>query len=245
MVTNILKKLTDIGLSENEAKVYLAALETGTAPASDIAQSARLNRVTTYSILQKLLMEGLVSESEKNDIKHFTALDPEIFVEDVRRRAEVLNKNLPFLKSLMGGQDQRPVVRFFEGLSSVKNAYWETLEARTDMLNYANSKNIRDHWPHYDDEYVASRKEKKIFLRGLAPEDAQGRKVQEGDSEYYRETRLLPRKHFWVENEINIYDDKLFIASFDPQPFAIIIQSEAVANTQRQIFEIAWESAKN
>lgn len=244
MDENIIKKFIDIGFSQNEAKVYLASLESGTAPVSDIAQAAGMNRITTYSLLQKLLEEGLVTISMKSGTRHFTALNPEVLLEDVRRKTESFEKSVPFLKSLMVGHETRPMVRFFEGLEAVKKAYLETLGSHTEMLNYANSKNIRDHWTQYDQEYVLSRKKKQIFLRGLAPEDSQGRKVQEGDAEYFRETRLLPKKHFWVENEINIYDDKLFIASFDPEPFAIIIQSQAVADTQRQIFEIAWEAAQ-
>ncbi|MCF7812556.1 hypothetical protein K9M59_03095 [Candidatus Gracilibacteria bacterium] len=244
MDKNIIKKLIDTGLSQNEAIVYLSSLENGTAPASSIAETAGLNRVTTYSVLERLLEEGLMAVSQRKGTKHFTALSPDILIEEIQRRAENLNRSLPLLKSLMGGQEDRPLVRFFKGLEGVQNAYWETLESRTQMLNYANSKNIRDHWPDYDQEYVLERKKKKIFLRGLAPEDLQGKKVQEKDAEYFRETRLLPKKHFWVENEINIYDDKFFIASFDPEPFAIIIQSQTVADTQRQIFEIAWESVE-
>ncbi len=241
---NIVKQLTDIGLSEKESQVYLAALESGTAPVSTIAEVANLNRVTTYGLLQDLLFQGLVTLIEKRGVQHFSAMNPEIFVEDVQRRADTLAESLPFLKSLMGTQESRPVVRFFDGLEGVKKAYLETLRSKTEILDYANSKNIRVHWPEYDQEYVSLRKKKQIFLRGICPDDAYGKRVLAEDKKYFRLTRLLPQKHFWVENEIKIFDDKLFIASFEPQTFAILIQSQTVADTQRQIFEIAWTFAK-
>lgn len=241
---NIIKRLTDVGFSEKEAKVYIASLESGNAPVSIIAEAANLNRITTYGLLQTLLAEGLVTMSEKRGVQHFSALSPDILADDIRRRAETLSQSVSFLKSLMGTHEHRPVVRFFDGISGVKKAYRETLKAKTEILNYANSKNIRVHWPEYDQEYVAQRKRKKIFLRGICPDDEFGKMVLCEDKKYFRHTRLLPQKHFWVENEIKIFDDKLFIASFEPQAFAIIIQSQTVTDTQRQIFEIAWTFAK-
>jgi hypothetical protein len=58
--------------------------------------------------------------------------------------------------------------------------------------------------------------------------------------------RLIPRKSFsteHLENEINIYDHRMMIASFDPHAFAIIIKSSAVYETQKEIFEMMWRFA--
>jgi sugar-specific transcriptional regulator TrmB len=244
MSKKILKNIMNIGLSEREAQVYLATLENGTSVVSDIAKTAGYNRITTYTILEKLLLRGLVTQTNKKDMKHFTAIAPEIFAKDVMQRARDFKQDLPLLKSLSGGNESRPVVQFFEGLEGVKKAYQETLKSRTEILNYANSKNLREHWPDYDDEYVSKRAKKKKFLRGLAPDDEPGCMVRADDKKYFREIRLLSQKLFWVENEINIFDDKLLITSFSPQVFAILIQSKAVADTQRQIFEMSWTFAK-
>ena len=46
--------LTQLGLSEKEADVYLAALELGMAPASVIAKKSRIKRTTVHEILKRL-----------------------------------------------------------------------------------------------------------------------------------------------------------------------------------------------
>ena len=236
----LIEKLRAIGLSLNEARVYLASLEGNTSPVSAIAGTAGMNRVSTHSILKRLLSRGLVVMSQQDGVTCYSATAPELFVKDVQAKAIDLQKSLPLLKALTNNHRDQPTVRFFEGDTGVKQAYHETLVATTEILNYSNSRDLRTYWPEYDEEYVVKRSMQKIFLRGLAPDDSQGRKVQATDEKYYRETRLLDKKHFAAENEINIYDDKFFIASFEPSPFAIIIESQAVADTQRQIFEIAW-----
>lgn len=235
-----IQRIQNIGLSHLEAKIYLATLENGTAPASAIATKAKMNRVSTYDILEKLLKRGLITSSVIRGMKHFTAMDPKIFVDDTEQRTKELKKTLPFLQSLLKSSENHPTVRYFEGMEAIKKSYKETLESSTEILNYANSQNIRTHWPEYDEEYVAKRKENRVFLRGLAPDDEYGRTVQSGDILYFRETRLLKKEHFQVENEINIFDNKVLIASYEPSPFAIIIESQAVAETQRQIFEVLW-----
>ena len=48
--------LEKIGLSRNEATVYVNTLKLGTAKASDIAQKSKVKREASYYIL-KLLME--------------------------------------------------------------------------------------------------------------------------------------------------------------------------------------------
>lgn len=143
---------------------------------------------------------------------------------------------------MRGSRYRTPHVRFFEGWEGVRRVYEDTLTAKSEILNYANSAVVREFWPAYDVEYVAERVKRGIHLRGIAPEDAAGRKVHGQDREKLREIRLVPGKDFDFTNEINIYDSKVAICSFasQPQMFAVIIESKEVAETQRQIFEMAW-----
>ncbi len=245
MDKNILtQKLQNIGLQKNEARIYLSTLESNTSPVSQIAKCAQMNRVSTHSILLRLLEKGMVIRSERKGISYFTALNPEILIRNTEQKAHSLAESLPFLRSIAGEKIVHPSVRFFEGIEGIKEAYYESLTSQTEILNYANSKNIRDHWSQYDEEYVLGRAERNIFLRGLAPDDKDGKIVQNQDAKYHRETRLIPVEHFQIENEIKIFDENMLITSFEPFPFALIITSKAVADTQRQIFQIAWNSAQ-
>ena len=59
-MTDILIKL---GLAEDEAKTYLAALEAGTATVAQIAINSGIPRSSTYLLVEQLLKKGLLSQS--------------------------------------------------------------------------------------------------------------------------------------------------------------------------------------
>lgn len=242
-----LEHLCKLGLTTKEAQVYLSSLECGFAPASIIAEKAGMNRITTYGILENLLEKGLVEQSLKSGTKTFLCVNPEILLEKFRESVDRFEENLPELQKLISSAPQaQPQVRFFEGLEGIKQAYRETLESKTEILSYANSQNIRIHWPNYDEDYVKKRAEKNIFLRGLAPNDPPSKEVKLHDQRFVREIRLIDKDKFptdKIENEINLFDNKMMIASFFPEPFATIIESRAVYQTQKQIFEVMWNFA--
>lgn len=239
MIQNVLQQC---GLTEKEAKVYLACLELGPQPVSQIAKKAKINRVTAYDILGKLIKRGMVNFYVKNDLKFFNPTDPELVIKEFKRKTKELEKSLPILKGLYS-KTNHPYLQFFEGIEGIKAIYADTLKSSTEIMNYANSHEIRIHWPNYDKEYVAVRAAKKIMLHGIAPRDEYGETVQKSDQKYFRETRLVPADQFTFTNEINIYDDKVAIISYKEELIGMIIQSPEIANTQRDIFKMAWQFA--
>lgn len=239
MIQNILQQN---GLTEKEARVYCACLELGPNIVSEIGKKAGINRVTTYDILDKLIKKGMVNFYNKEGAKYFSPTDPEVVIHEIKRKTSELEKALPYLKSLYG-TTKHPYIQFFEGIDGIKTIYADTLTSTTEILNYANSREIRIHWPNYDEEYVSQRAQRKIMLHGIAPDDEYGKTVQASDWKYYRETRLVPSDQFTFTNEINVYDDKVAITSFKEELIGMIIESLEIAHTQRDIFKMAWTFA--
>lgn len=249
MAKDLLAILRSVGLDEKESQLYLSGLQLGSAPASEYAKAADLNRITAYNALEGLVRRGLFTLAKKARGKWYAPVAPEYLSLEAQKNAQALERVLPELRSLQGSSYRKPHVRFFEGWEGVRKVYEDTLTARGELLNFANSAVVRAFWPEYDDEYVAERVKRGINLRGIAPDDAAGRKVHGEDKKRMREIRLVPAKEFDFTNEINIYDHKVAICSFDSglkgesDMFGVIIESKEVAETQRQIFEMAWRYA--
>lgn len=245
MAADLLHILGSTGLNEKESALYLAGLSLGSAPASDYAKAVKLNRITAYNTLEGLARRGLLTVSRKVRVKWYAPVPPEHLAIEARKNSDALQRALPELRSLQGEDRRRPVIRFFEGWEGVRRVYDDTLTARSELLNFANSAVVRRTWPQYDAEYVAERVRRGIVLRGIAPDDEAGRTVHGEDRKRRREIRLVPAKDFDFTNEINIYDHKVAICSFGSADhmFGAIIESVEVAETQRQIFEMAWRYA--
>lgn len=243
MENQLITVLTNLGLADKEAKVYLALTELGTAVVSDIAHKSGINRVTIYDILEKLKIRGMVSYYTKKKTKYFSSIAPETMLEEFEKRTSDLRGSLPKFKTLTG-EINHPRIRYFEGLEGIKAIYADTLTSKTEILNYSNSYEIRKKWPNYDQEYVTKRAQKKIHLRGICPKDKAGEAVQSQDKKYYREMRLIPSDQFDFTNEINIYDDKVAIISFKDELIGMIIESIEIANSQRAIFNMCWQFSK-
>ncbi|HVW66701.1 MAG TPA: helix-turn-helix domain-containing protein [Candidatus Peribacteraceae bacterium] len=246
MAKELLPVLQAVGLDDKEAQLYLAGLQIGSAPASDYAKTTGLNRITTYNALESLVHRSLFTFVKKMRGKWYAPVAPEYLSLEVQKNAQALERALPELRSLQGTSFRKPRVRFFEGWEGIRKVYEDTLTAKSELLNFANSTVVRKFWPSYDDEYVAQRVKHGIYLRGIAPDDATGKRVHGEDKQYLREIRLVSSKDFDFRNEIKIYDHKVAIVSFGTDQvelFGVIIESKEVAETQRQIFEMAWRYA--
>jgi sugar-specific transcriptional regulator TrmB len=102
--------LTSAGLTEKEAKVYLACLEISPASVAGIAELAGVKRPTAYVILKGLSARGLVQPAEGTKKSHVCALHPERILEllhEEKRTAETRHREfttvLPHMASAVAG----------------------------------------------------------------------------------------------------------------------------------------------
>src|SRR3989338_8513836 len=71
------EKLKNLGLSENEAKTYMAMLELGPSVVVEIARKSQINRPTTYVQIESLKRKGLISTQVQGKKQLFIAESPD------------------------------------------------------------------------------------------------------------------------------------------------------------------------
>src|SRR3989338_1924252 len=87
-----------LGYLKSEAAVYTALLELGSSQAGTIAKTAKLNRVSVYKALDKLIAQGLVSYTKRNNRKTFKAADIskiKLLVKEKKDQLTTFEKNIP------------------------------------------------------------------------------------------------------------------------------------------------------
>jgi len=239
--------LTDLGIKEHEAKVYLACLSLGQGSVTQIAEAAGVQRTFVYDILTDLQSRGLVSVLDIRGKKHYTAITIEQFRDQVALKFRHFEGLIPEIRAVSQNEGQRPRVQFFEGIEGVKTALMSTLDQPygSSIIGYATAAGLYSAEPKFIARYIKERVRKNIFVREIAPDNSINRAYRQRDSMELRTSLLVPETDFQFTNELNIYGNKLLILSLQDDYLAVIIESQSVANTQRSIFELAWRGAKS
>ncbi len=241
--------LTKIGLSENEAKVFLVLLQLGRGSVTQITRKAGLNRTTGYDILDNLVTKGLASISGKEPKQEYIAESPDkiIFLleKEMSEKTEQLKKIksiMPEIKSLHNVAG-RPKVRFYEGVQGLKDVYEDTLTSHEEIRAYATYDDMQATLPGYFPEYFFRRAKKNIPIRAIFPFTQAGLDLSRDDEVQKRKTAMVPSDEYYFSPEINIYDDKVMIASWK-EKLGIIIESHEIADAMKKMFELSWSEAR-
>jgi sugar-specific transcriptional regulator TrmB len=84
--SGLLELLSEHGVPEKAARVYLAACRAGPQTASELARLSAVNRVEAYRLIKQLTADGLL-EATKSRPQRFAALSPDALVDRWIRRA--------------------------------------------------------------------------------------------------------------------------------------------------------------
>lgn len=246
---NFENALINLGLHEKEASVYIALLGLGQATVSEIAKKAGINRTTVYDILSSLGLKGLVSISGKEPKQEYRAENPDKLITYLKKDLELKTQNvryaeliLPELKSIhkIG---ERPRIKFYEGEEGLREVYEDTLTSEETILAYAAVDDVNRGIPNYFPKYYKRRAAKNIPIRAIFPDTPIARERSALDKEERRESLLIPFDTYSFTPEINIYNNKVMIASWR-EKLGIIIESEEIADAMKKIFELSWDRAK-
>lgn len=248
----MLKELQDVGLSEKEAKVYLAALEIGRATADQLAKQAKIVRSTTYVQLESLMKMGLMSTYEEGKKTYFAPESPEYLkriFELKKKEFEVKEKELydflPGLLQKFEGAGERPGVRFFNGKEGVATMRANLLQLPKDTIFYF----IYNHdaLSQVFDEQERSEYAKKRAATGIQLKSIYTRKegpFSPSDIVPNTERRFIPYEKLPIHGDFYIYNDTVVMLGLQKKIFAAVIESKEIAQSLRSIFFLLWDIAQ-
>lgn len=241
--------LFKLGLNPKEANVYIGILELGKGTVSEISRKAGINRTTGYDVLDSLVADGLVVISGKEPKQEYMAESPDkitvMLKEKIKENQDKIKqaeKIIPQLKSLHN-EEGRAKIRFYEGKEGLKQVYEDTLTSHEPIRAYATVDDMHQALPDYFPKYYKRRAKAGIKIRGIIPKTEIAKERVKSDKEELRETALIPADKYYFSPEINIYDNKVMIASWREE-LGIIIESEEIADAMKKIYELAWTEAR-
>lgn len=227
-----------IGLSDNEAKIYLAILELGEAIASRISQKSQVKRTTIYLSLRTLKDRGLIGQAKKFGQMRYFAEDPKRLTKLMNEKKEKLDKLMPEILSIVKMVDQKPSVRYFEGRKAAKQVYDSVLEQKNiELLSLQPSKLSEN---EFYKEFNEKRLAKKVMLKTIASEPELKTDSSQKERKKLQQTKPFPHDLCLGETEIILYGKNKIGIIVMSENLGIIIESQGVHTTFKNIFNALW-----
>ena len=240
----IIPELKNIGLDENEIKVYIACLKTGRSKVNEISKKSGLNRTTTYGVLKSLKEKGFISSILKDNIKHFQAADPEHLVDILEERKSKIEDVLPQLKKMEESVHVKHKVEFFEGRRGLKTVINDlTKKSNCTVKILGSYTKFHKFSKSFAKRYHRERKRKNIHVEAIVADTKNERKAKKDEKEELRETRFIQIKP--LESECYIYRNKIAFVSFEEDNLrGVMIEDKKLSHLQNILFDNLWERSE-
>jgi len=246
------KELTDMGLSDKEAQVYLVCLKTGESTANRIAGLCNLPRSTIYDVLEKLKHIGLITSLVKDKKTYFTANNPDLIlkfldekekesIDSFKEKKDRFKKISPELKKIQNIIHKKPVAEVFEGIISVSKVIDEIAENATSLKIIGSQQKAIEKLGYRTDRFRVKRKKTGFKVKQILEESQEARKEKKDKLTQVKFLKSLSDSH----EGMFIYENTVVHLIESDEIIAIRIKSKEYTQAREIIFNELWKIAKD
>jgi sugar-specific transcriptional regulator TrmB len=242
--------LSKIGLSENEAKIYLTLLKLGPSSAYLVAQKTGIYRPHVYDKLETLANKSLVSHIQKGKKKIFAAAPPSKIMnylteqEDaIKEDIKLLSQNMQNLDALFNLPKEDTNVQMFSGVEGLKlrleDTYKSTQSGAEILIFGLDDAKYNEALPIFMPQHF-----KRLKERGLRE-----RVITQKSRDVFMFDNQVTTYRFLNSTQINptntiIYGDKVALVIWGTPITSIVIENKQLTRTYREYFEYLWKIAE-
>ncbi|MFA7302509.1 MAG: helix-turn-helix domain-containing protein [Candidatus Paceibacterota bacterium] len=236
--------LVDSGLSENEARVYLAALSLGPCTVLAISRAAGIKRTTVYAVIESLKQKGLMNVEVRGFKTLFAAQDPERLLSLLESRKEIVRKAMPDFASLYNLKGGESTIKYYEGLEGIKSVYEDLIKTIRPHEDYSIISN-QGEWYNLDKKFFQDFTERRaklpINIRLLSQDSPTAREFAKFARNYNMQIKFLPEGTNLVTNLV-VVPERVVIHQLTAPISATVIENKSAIQMHQQFFELMWNS---
>lgn len=252
--------LQQLGLTENETKVYLAFLKHGEKVAADIARLLKMDKSSAYRAVETLTSKSLLIPNPKTRGTTYTAASPEVLKELIKAKQIELNSQLSSINQLIDTikntqKDRGTYILVEKGLAAVQRSMNRTLEAAIKGDKIIKEKYRLDFPYFFDkshrafvDDFAKRRIKAGVSIQQIVNFAGRGffSPIMKTDKKLLKEIHLMPKEMEDDFDGVRIGGDNVTIISFDKNKDYIVvtINDPFVAKTMRSMFDFIWKHSQ-
>lgn len=234
--------LEALGLTSNEARLYLLLLERGPSVAGQLIRKSGFQSSVVYHLLGRLQEKGVVSFIVEGGQKYYSGVDPAHFEQLLAQREQELlqlkqnfSEVLPQLQQKKKQTHKENVVQIYSGKHGLKTVFNDILQSADEYLVYGGTGNFTPLLPVYQQFFQQERIKRNIKQRSIL---FGAKSWRDGELE---ETKLLQEEQNLPFSFI-VHGDTVLINLFDSNPVTSIkVESETLSQAFSNFFEEKWK----
>lgn len=241
----LIKSLEDVGISQNEAIVYIYLLRRGVeVGGSKIALGTQIHRQYVYITLQKLMDLGLVIPIKIGSSNKYKAVSPTQIEKLARKKLDAAGDVAQRLSQIssLGHEQDFELILGGKGIKEYYLNYVKTaLVGETRYFIGGSSKPFVDIMGDDLAEYLHAQEEKKFTTYVIADK-------KEGEAyKMYQDSRINFNTVFLNEMpeslpNMGIRDSVVELVSYFNPPILYVIRSKNVAEKYKEFFMMLWRT---
>ncbi len=247
-----MREFENIGLRKNEIRIYLELLKIGSSTAGKITEVTGIHRRMVYDILDRLIEKGLISYIIKQNIRYYSAANPEKIKDylkekedKIREDIKNINKIIPELLNLYNLKKDKIEAEIYKGKEGLKTVMNLILKEDKDWISIGSTGKGPSTLPYFLDNWHKQRLKQKIKFKSLVVNNPEGEKrAKEFIKIGLSEIKFLPKEiknpqTIWIFGNIVA----IILISIE-EPIIFVINNKEISNSFRDYFNWIWKIAK-
>ena len=244
-----IKILEQIGLTESEAKIYLANLGLGPASIIEIGQKAGITRQMVYNLVPGMIEQGLLKEVHKGVKRQIEAISPEVLRSRTEQISSQIDELIPELKSRQAGNSAVPLITVYENPIAMREWYdhfMNKAKRGEEFLVWSAGKDWYEMDKRYIDRFLRVKEMKRMKNLVICRDNADSRKLM-GEINPQGSIKYRFATDAWSSNVDKwIWQDEVCILTMrEGATNMIVIKSADYAALERFDFYRIWERINN
>ncbi|RJQ17054.1 hypothetical protein C4573_03280 [Candidatus Woesearchaeota archaeon] len=236
--------LKEIGLSDNEIKVFLELNKEGSRSVWDVATKTKIKRTTTYDVIKSLIQKNLVSVKNEDKKQLYFAVEPNVLLEQINLKKDILTQTVDELIKIRKEFVAESVITKFNGVEGIRTAMNMLLLNKKDIYGWGNNKLSEKILSFYPENFAQKRIDKKVKLFAIIEP---GKKFFANNDSFSKTTEI--RHHIMMKNQNVVYfiqeGKVLFLKMNALKPEVVVIEDEEYYKSQKELFDYLWSNSKD
>ncbi len=248
--TPLLSLVRKAGLTESQAKSYLALIEHGTLSPTALAEQTGESRTNAYMICDKLVTLGLATKKDASKAI-YSPTHPSALELLAEKRRKIIQRDEQTLKNGLGElidyyyeKAEMPGVRYLKGRDGQVKIYEDILAQKQPMYLIRTPNEKKFFGKEILRDFIANRMKRSIPVNALTPFMDDSNMDPAKDAEKLLTRQFMPAECYTAPVEIDIYGSRTSFISYGEELTGVIIDNPHIADAMRQVFELARVGAR-